>query len=1793
MKKSPGSPNGSKRAKPPTTQQPASSKLRNDATTASDAPAQSFVVHSPKKQGAEAFDPASYRSVLKKRASSDKKSTASSDPDPMVLAASDSKSIDPTPSAAPDDTMASILENILNHDSENPSPESMLSSLTLAAQIGQQLLTKTHNLTTQLHEEQQSKIFLQSQIDDLKKLVKAEHTLRIEAGLEVLRKDETIMSLTRKDVLNGDIKSEAENLRTRIDHLDSTHTQLDKILQMTNKELKTVVGERHILQLTVQELYDQLGNFMEINKSLKKSCQTQIAEYKNMVSDMQAEKKILSEQLTDEIEKIQNLSSKDSATIEALTKTIKAVMSQEQTAVFAHTQQQNVADMLALQSTLDSVESEKRELLELISRQQDTIKSLEEDVSALEIRATDKGSDEPRDLSMIAFKSLRSSLSNADVTFSTASAVAVAGKPTPGKTLPGFDDASHNMLSFLELRKSNNAMIEKEILNADDLLTKLTGKLTGLSNRSSESNTRPGSLNNSSYNIIRSASQGAGSNSSKGLESRYVSIETVPISSYLHAEEEAKKKLQRLSNANSTDTDIHKQRSSVVYNQVLKDDNSRLQAEVEAKEGALVQMRVEVDNLKDSLEQANTRIEEMKASSMDVVISGLESQVKDGLQYQSELSKNLVETKEELMKTMSRLAEKEIDLLKNTEEIVQIKLQLANMGMGSASQELSKSLRENSKLITGNVELGAQLSKLTKDFAQNLWDLREAASDRDRMKLKVADLEMQNREFKQKEVDKSNAIDHRNWGTQTSEGHSDSVENGPSDSEQLQALRLENLAHQKMIEILKVDLEGAKQDSVENSANSQNLRSKLYGIEKRNKEINQSVDEFLNGASDQVANESTTAIKVALFEARRMNSELSEKLKASEKRAAGQKETIFDIGSQLAQQSMKLGDIEWKLKQKEQEKEAVSKRVTALETEKDSIVKKLEDATREMGAMNAASQDSCIPVPVAEDTSMSASKVAYDGTVQHDAETVSSTVEILEAQKLRATSKIAEAVKKIESIDKDIHSLNRRSDKTEKTIAAAAKSLDERSKQMEMDAEVLADLAADNKLLSEEIKRSPNEQLESPSQNNATPTIRLDGASDAGDQECHNCPVLNEKLNKYILQLNIEISKTKAALQARFASEKEKSALSAQVIEFQKKLNAALEDNEVTKSQTDEKLKSYNEMKKLIKADREVNKKSPQMLDDGARSIPIIVETGDSGSMYRSGNVSNNLGTTNTLNSFGETSTAINKNSDAFSSTEVLSSHLGRNNNLQLELEASLRENQTLKDEVRQAQIKLQLTEDEIRDVRASEQRTSTLLASQIQERVSLSNRAAELQQEISNHIIAKSPLEAELLVLKAATEKKGLFRVSGTSGKGVKLFGGRKRASSAASPDDGAASPSDVNSTEHRVIEERDKLATELSSKTNEIAERAKEIADLTTQLSKAQQDLNYSEAKNASLARENEEVMKGMALSHAEVEECLQHQIQELADQLMEPKSYQELHMEQSITDQSKTLESKKQAAKEEASKLRKDEVALKEAQLQVDQLKLKIEEMEAAISHSTAEHTMEKFVASHLIDTAQAMLNSADLSQKEILEMRETLAKQNLEIEKLKLAPASKQWLMDEIPHELLRSRVISLEEKIKEMNLARSTTNEFSDNQKPTTVDPDQNQMKQLKKIKEQFTELKAKLRIDLVETEAIKLSSAERIMSLERDLQQAERAIRELTSRAEDVNLTSMEQISRKESERDEAVQLCESLAEKVQTLESQQELQSQLKAIRDKEVHNLQGQVGELQLQLEAKDTLLDQKHQI
>ncbi|KAJ3230967.1 hypothetical protein HDU81_004120 [Chytriomyces hyalinus] len=1416
-----------------------------------------------------------------------------------------------TPSSASNVNTLAILDKFLS-DKGPKTVESLHADLIQAAKLGQQLLDEKKNLESRLQSEVMANKQLKDQVDGLKSLVKSEHEQRMEASLRLLQKDEMIASMRRKLAATDDVKQEAESLRNRVEHLDGARGHLDKVLNIANKELKTVLGERHYLQLTVQELYDQLGNFMEINASLKNSCTKQVEEYKLIISELQEEKAMLSKKFAEQVSSINSATSKES--LDALNKTIKEIFEADQATALSHTQQQTTADMLALHAALDNVESEKRELLDLISRQQDTIKSMEDDAMAMEAKFSDKDRTTTREFSaMKDFKSLRSSLSNADL-----GAAAENSKLMNPHLNSNELNSSSDILSFIEHGQRHSAQIESELEKAESDIEELSKRINSFSHSSMRSGYP---IASNEWNTATSAahrdlmaSREHDGNSSGA--SRYVSIETVEAFNSTGSRTYPSNKRpsgysgeKRGVTAAPTTTMSGMDPSFLL--KVAQEENSKLQNELKEKTVIIDQNAIEIENLKRFVDQAAEEFKQMKDLSLSNLVESLEQEVKKNLSVQSELTESLVKTREELLHATAKITAKEIELTKEREELNTITEKLVTT-KSPTNKELGRAIRENSKLIQGNLDLGSQLSKLTTEFAQNLWELRDMTSSRDHLQAQVADMEINIRRLKKGELlSGKTSLTHRDWATQTLEDPFPSTQSAKQD-DKVRALELELKAQGRLIELLKIDLGDARQLHHESSFDSQTLRVQLSDMRKERDDFRSSVDGFLSNETDHLIDSSPSTYKATLFEARKKNSELIEKLHASEKNVEGQKATIFTIGSQLAQQSLKLGEIEWMLKQKEEERRSASAKVQTLESEKESILAQLTDATRQLEI-------------ISERSDHASSEDGPETTERIDSST---------AKKSEIIQKQEAADKTMHGAKKDIDNLNEISTQTESDISDPMQQI--KSRVDETNAKQI------NELLGQ--LRDKNLELDA---------LKAKAESFMENQRCTRCETSAQQITLLMNKLEKEVTKTKACIDTRAKTEQQNAVLTLQLIDLQKKLDATIAEAETAKQQVETKLKSYEEMKKLITINQQ--KSAPPVEED---QTPRIILPGEDSAedlriVFHSG--SPTLAETKRLNS------------EVFKSSDLLANHLAKTNSVQMQLDAANRENEALQQKIKSLETHVAESEERIRFLNADSFKHDAFMATQLQDRNHLAAKIGQLQREIADHISAKGELEAELL--SKSQEKKSIFKRGSLSP--TRGFS-RSRNSSSTSKD--GLSPTGDKNLESRIVEERDKLAKELSYKSAEVSKLTKDVSDLSIELSKTRLEARAVAEKNTAIVREHADELKHIMMAHTEVEECLQNQIQELTDQLMEPKP-----LGTGVAGDLKRADSLiSNSLKVEQAKVKQLEISLKEANIQLTDSQLKLETLESELNILQNKHQMEQHISAQIIDFAQATLGSLDSSE-----------------------------------------------------------------------------------------------------------------------------------------------------------------------------------------------------------------------
>ncbi|KAI8848842.1 hypothetical protein BC829DRAFT_443467 [Chytridium lagenaria] len=275
--------------------------------------------------------------------------------------------------------------------------EQMQRDLRIACEVGQQLLKKNEELASSLEETENARErlvrLLEEERSDVEEKMRFEEVEKDRMRAQVKNLEEQVSKLKVEVRKTADVQGEAAVLRDRVSFLDGAHQRLEESLTSTNKELRTVSGERKNLMVTVQELYDQLTNFREINKNLKSSCQKQVGEYSDMMVKMQDEKLEMALQMkkmSEEITRYKRMVSESDTSSSTqlgenswLTKSIQSIVNEVKMQGSTLVQQRESSDLEALKSALATAEAENQELNDLIQRQQDALQCHEEEHNAL------------------------------------------------------------------------------------------------------------------------------------------------------------------------------------------------------------------------------------------------------------------------------------------------------------------------------------------------------------------------------------------------------------------------------------------------------------------------------------------------------------------------------------------------------------------------------------------------------------------------------------------------------------------------------------------------------------------------------------------------------------------------------------------------------------------------------------------------------------------------------------------------------------------------------------------------------------------------------------------------------------------------------------------------------------------------------------------------------------------------------------------------------------------------------------------------------------------------------------------------------------------------------------------------------------------------------------------------------------------------------------------------------------------------------------------------------------------
>ncbi|KAJ3408261.1 hypothetical protein HDU80_006301 [Chytriomyces hyalinus] len=1432
------------------------------------------------------------------------------------------------------DLMLKFLEGIA---AQQPSELYNVESSAGSAQI---ILDISNQLRKQEHEHQLN-LELQREVSELKEMVGHEHGLRISAALETVRLEEQLAEYASA---NTDKK---DSNRSRTEKLRVAHLKMDSVLSMTPQEIRDIAGQETLsLCIAIQHHHKQLVNFTEILKHVQNSHARQLSEYTDIIQELKNDKIAMGQKFAADLSELKSAANANAIQeIHEIAKTVSNHLEKDQANSASQSQKLHTANHKATGNAVNVLQSEKTNLLELLEQQRSALDAMHNRFIQLETQLATSNPAHNRSTSALEIDSV--DLEQRKDTLEVSRQVmdfVLKGKRVSSNV--------HKMIQQHEVRMSALSL-RASSFNIDNSVLptiKLSAKLLPLSDNSDEGS------------------------SSGSFQSAKESVPTRVKNALLPNDfQERNGTIDDLSFSTSRET-VRKvspdQTGALIA--VLKDENAALLLDLSRKESALLQANVLNDNLETAAREAKLEIERLKETSTSHVFEALSKEVKELSLDRDKLHGELCRTQEELLTSSFQIIDKEADLASAVEELLFVKNLLPEKQLGKLEREFDV-VAAQSKLVQSSLKLGAQLSKLNTEFASNLWELKDLKLERDQLKQRYNALDLRFRETKQELLNtQASVVTHRIWGTQTDEVSSvaSKLAGSSSTEEQIAETALQMKAQEKLIRILQEELSNLQEINEASSHDSQVLRMELAGLRRQSEELHSSVDGFLNKGSDKLSDESPATIKIALYEARKQNAQLVAKLNSAEKNVQRQKETIFTIGSQLAQQSLKLGEAEWDLRQREEQRLSAQRRLEALELEKKEISERLMDATRDLEIFRRSSGGSCIPLPanLNPESSLNESKAAYDDALAQGSTELVSTIKQLDTMKSETSLQLDAVNQEVEGINDSIAALTQETEKAELEIMSTAKKMALKSEENEWSNRLIESLSA--KIESLETKTEEQQKFIASLQKTLQDSgkhgdfmivevIKADQSEGAPSiSGCRNCENSEHQILSLMNQLDSEIFKTKQAIQARFDAEQGKTSLTMEVLQLQKRLDEAQEELECTKAQTERQLKSYKEMKNLILSENDMHRHfstTPTIAVDSETCLPSMVV-----SQY---------------SSLDKTKTA---------SSEMLADHIQRATNVQLQLEASTRENSNLKETIRKLELRLAVSRDELREIKAAAEREENLQLAKSKERVELSETVSRLQHELSDQMLAKGSLEAELL-RRDAEDKKSFFKKHP-----LKIPTMRKSRNNSTSSNDDQMSPSSAVSPlsptanlENRIIEERNSIAEQLTEKTKENAGLTLELSNVRQESAKLKREKTVLTDRISSLIQDHEGELQGMRLAHSDIEEYLQTQVRELTDQLYEPQPVVGVTKQKGKTEIGSSDEVTSQALKTEQNNLRKAQTSLREADLTVNQLKLSVVDLEQQMLAVKTRHGIEARVSAQIIDAAQKMLEdlSASFKKKQI--------------------------------------------------------------------------------------------------------------------------------------------------------------------------------------------------------------------
>ncbi|KAJ3410672.1 hypothetical protein HDV05_003495 [Chytridiales sp. JEL 0842] len=648
---------------------------------------------------------------------------------------------------------------------------------------------------------------------------------------------------------------------------------------------------------------------------------------------------------------------------------------------------------------------------------------------------------------------------------------------------------------------------------------------------------------------------------------------------------------------------------------------------------------------------------------------------------------------------------------------------------------------------------------------------------------------------------------------------------------------------------------------------------------------------------------------------------------------------VAELGAQLAKQSRTIGEQEWKLREKEGLLAKASNDLKALEAEKIALKEEAEKIRQQAPSSGVQPQPQQQPV----DSNDAANPVVF--ALKKETASLIAEVNAKKTELEKAKAEISDLRTKFDASTKSAKDLSETLASEQQRAAALQQKVREMEANQELERENISKAVRE----SQQLANMDQDSLKATALKQCETIAELEKKVESLQKEKETLQDYSSSLGSQLARQSSQIGKLEWQLRDVQKSEEKESAADAQQASQLKDLKVANEDLKdqvaALKTERDQLLATLNTLppslpevtvhaKKEVTIAEFLQEKNEETTADITKLELAIQEKEEEIRKLNNQLSSERLAAANKIRDLEQlkriakhdhavaasgddmrTTSSSPSSKDRSESVEMIFNNVGKAARLDMQLKSVKRQKDEVADKMHELEVELEQAKKDLDDAKKQLAASNEIHVRESMERANMASKIANLQKELSDMVTKRTsttatptPTPPPLSKQNSKDDVGGLIKFK------MPKFG-RKRQTS-----EGSATLQKMDSftTDDKHLDllskENEKLHVQVKLLSEENAKCMSETSRLMKIISDTESSFEQERADARAKLKEAHNKLKAMVASHKDVEECLQSQVQELTDRLMEPRSIPEdiqgeliqLKSKLDITEQSQKTES-----------------------------------------------------------------------------------------------------------------------------------------------------------------------------------------------------------------------------------------------------------------------------------------------